>query len=356
MNTNQNNSSPYLNPISYWIVAISILAGLILSIVSWMDACTEACSAAHQYRFFGLRFEWLGVTIFLTAGLLHFYAKTKPYLTRLVGLMMIGALGSEVVFIGIQKYVIGSWCPLCLSIASTIGIIVLVYVVNYIKNLYQYMHQKQKGLIMKQLFKSLISMSVFTLGFLIASAGVAKPSDASAAVESIKDQLQMGNTRSNIKVYFISDWFCGACKKTEPEITKIYPAIKDRVGFYFVDLAVHSNTINYTPYNIAFIVNDKAQYMEIRHELDELSYREDSPTDEQMESIAKKLNASFHEVSFREIKAAMKYFDEISTKYNVTKTPTMVIENTKTGKNQILNGTGEITLSNVNKTIEELSK
>ncbi len=335
-----NKTSPFL----YWVVAVGIAAGLVLSIVSWLNACTTECSAAHEYRFFGMPFEWIGVAFFGVAGVLHYLSYTNY-----VGFMMAGAFGSEVVFVGIQKYVIGSWCPLCLSIAAVVAVVLIAYGIAY-------MTTRQKGSIMKQVYKGLTSLAFFTAGFIIAVAGVAKPADAVASTASVVNQIEMGNKSSPIKVYFISDWFCDACKKTEPAIAKIYPAIQGRVGFFFIDLAVHANTANYTPYNIAFIINDKAKYIEIRHELDELSYYQDAPTDVQMAAIAKKMGVPFHEVSFREVEAVMKFYDEIAAKYGIEKTPTMVIENSNTKQKAILNGTTEITLPNVEKTIDTLSK
>lgn len=338
------------------LIAVAIFTGLFLTILSWTHACTEACTAAHEFRFFGLPFEWIGVAFFSIAAIMHFLSRQYTILTDLVGILMAGAFGVETMFTVIQKYVIGSWCPLCLSIAATVGIVVIAYIASYTKNLKNLIEQKQKGKVMKQIWKSFYTSSVFIFGFLIAFAGVAKPDDAFAAGPTIQDRLEMGNKNSNIRIYFISDWFCISCKKAEPEIAKIYPAVKNQTSFYFIDLAVHKNTINYTPYHLAFLVNDKANYVEIRHELDELSYRADAPTDEQMEALAKRLGVPFHELNFREIQAGLKYFEEIAAKFNVTATPTLVIENTKTKEKAILNGTSEINLDNVQKTIEKLSK
>lgn len=322
-------------------MALAIAAGLVLSILAWADVCTTACSAAHEYRLFGMPFEWIGVAFFAIAGIWHVLSLNKPSLSNYLGWMTAGALGSEVVFIGVQKYVIGAWCPICLGIAAVVGFIFLVQVMVSIK---------QKDLIMK----SLTTLAFFTMGFLMAFIGIAKPVEAIDNPSAIISRLEMGNNNSDTKVYFITDWFCPACKKAEPEVANIYSAIQSRVGFFFVDLAVHANTANYTPYNIAFMINSKPKYLAIRHELDKLSYEENSPTDEQMTAIAKKLNVPFHEVSFREIKTAMQFYDQVAEKYDVNKTPTMVIENIKTNKKAILNGTGEITLSTVQKTIESL--
>lgn len=356
MNTKQSRVSPPFNRPLYWTIGIAIIAGFFLSFLSWMNACTEACTATHEYRFFNIRFEWIGLVFFAIAAIFHHFSRQYQIFSTLVGLMMVAALGAEIVFIGVQKYEIGSWCPLCLSIASTVAVVVIAYGIDYWKNISQVFQKRQKGYLMKQILKSLTSISLFIFGFLIAFAGVAKPADASANEQPIEEQLELGNKNSKIRIYFISDWFCTACKKVEPEILKIYPAVKNQVSFIFVDLAVHANTANYTPYNLAFMIHDKARYMEIRHELDELSYREDAPSDEQIEKIAKKLVVPFHELSFRDIEKGMKYFEQITTKYNVKATPTVVIENMQTKKNAILNGVGEITLPNVEQTITKLSK
>lgn len=349
MDINQKIASSSWGTFLYWTVALSASAGFILSILAWAKVCSTACSAAHDYRFFGMPFEWIGVAFFAIIGILHGLSLDRPALSTYVGWMAAGALGAEIVFIGIQKFVIGGWCPICLSIAAMVAIIVLAYSVASIKRF-------KKDLLMKHFTKSLTPIALLIVGFFVAFVGVAKPVDAADNATAIVSRLEMGNKNSDIKVYFITDWFCPACKKTEPEVANIFSAIQGKVGFFFVDLAVHANTANYTPYNIAFMVNDQAKYLAIRHELDALSYEQDSPTDEQMEAIAKKLHVPFHEMSFREIKTAMKFYDQIADKYNVDKTPTMVIENAKTSKKAILNGTAEITLPNVQKTIESLAK
>lgn len=356
MNIKQKISASPLGSILYWVVASATAAGLILSILSWANVCTTACSAAHEYRFFGMPFAWIGVAFFFLAGVLHYLSLEKPILSTYLGWMMAGALGSEVIFVGIQKYVIGGWCPICLGIAAMVALVLLMYGVAYIKKLSTYNHTRQKDLFMKHLYKSMTPLAFFAVGLLAAFIGVAKPVDAADNTAAVVNRLEMGNKNSDTKVYFITDWFCPACKKAEPEVANIYSAVQSRVGFFFVDLAVHPNTANYTPYNIAFMVNDKSKYIAIRHELDELTYHENAPTDEQMEAIAKKIGVPFHEMSFREIKTAMKFYDDVTDKYDINKTPTMVIENTKTKKKAILNGTGEITVENVQKTIESLAK
>lgn len=356
MNIKTKISSSPLGPVLYWTVALAIAAGFILSILSWTNICSTACSAAHKYRLFGMPFEWIGAGFFIMAGVLHYLSLNSPILSTYLGWMMAGALGSEVIFLGIQKYVIGGWCPICVSIASVIALILLTYGFVYIRKLLTLNKTNQKDLFMRQLSKSLTPLAFFTVGMLLAFIGVAKPVDAADNQTAMVSRLEMGNKDSDTKIYFITDWFCPACKKAEPAVAKIYSATKDKVGFFFVDLAVHANTANYTPYNVAFMANDKSKYIAVRHALDELSYRENSPTDEQMEAIAKKIGVPFHEMSFREVKTAMKFFDDVANKYDINRTPTMVIENTRTKKKAILNGTREITLENVQKTIESLAK
>lgn len=46
------------------ITAFSLLAGLILSIVSWLRLCSGACAESHNWRFFGGTFENLGLLFF----------------------------------------------------------------------------------------------------------------------------------------------------------------------------------------------------------------------------------------------------------------------------------------------------
>ena len=54
----------------------------------------------------------------------------------------------------------------------------------------------------------------------------------------------------------------------------------------FVDMPVHDESVNYIPYNLAFMLNDKDKYFILRRKLTQLALKETSPTEEQIKALA----------------------------------------------------------------------
>ncbi len=116
--------------LNFWIILVFIV-GLAMTTLSWMNVCRAACGEVHLYKYFGYDFEILGFVFFIGAGLLHALSLKFTWLGYIVGLMLAAAVGSEVNFILIQKYVIGQWCLLCLTIAAIIGVLALLYLTKF---------------------------------------------------------------------------------------------------------------------------------------------------------------------------------------------------------------------------------
>src|SRR4051794_38778996 len=103
----------------FWLISLALIASLILSVLSWLELCVEHCSANQDYRLFGLPFAMVGITFFTVLIALHFLSRRYQFMSRLVGWLIASALGAELMFIIIQKYTIGHWCPVCLGIAAS---------------------------------------------------------------------------------------------------------------------------------------------------------------------------------------------------------------------------------------------
>lgn len=350
----QNFSSPYKGQsVSYWIAALALIAGLALSVLSWAELCVEHCSANQDYRLFGLPFAITGMLFFTVLTSFHLLSPFYPLLSTFVGWMVALALGSEVYFIAVQKYQIGHWCPICLSIAFSLLITALALIGNY---MYTTLKQGTSGdTTMNKIKKTLTSLSLFVIGFLMAFAGVTKVDPLAAAVADMKSQLEMGTHGSPVEVYFVSDWFCPSCKKVEPRMEKIYAAVQSKVSFFFVDYPIHAKSMNFSPYNLAFLINDKAQYLKARHMLQTLAEQTDSPKEIDIIKQAKKEGLNFKELSFLDVKTGMQYFDDIVQKYELDATPILIVYNTKTNKYTKLEGTEGITEEKVLKAVDKIS-
>lgn len=333
----------------YWALLCVFACGLILSIISGLNLCTSECTETKSYLLFGLPFVYVGLAFFSVAILLHLFS--KYYLPRLIlAALLVGALGSEMVFIWIQKYQIGTWCPICLSIFGTIVLAGAIFLIGSI------IHQQQLGQPMKTIKNILSFIPVFLIGLLVALVGISKPDHQLIAMDNLKEKIELGDAKSPIEVYFITDWFCSACRKVEPVMQQLAPGIMKQAGFFFIDHAVNPETVNYSPYNLSFLIHNKANYFKIREALIRLSKKNKSPKDEAIKKAIAPLGEKLTELNYADIKAGTNFFDEISKKYDVKATPTLVIVNTKTNEVRQLKGESGITEANINEAIQAVKE
>lgn len=345
----------YYSP-GFWIAEIAITAGFILSIMSWLGVCVEHCSANKNFLLFGLPFGIFGILFFAILFAAHTFSLHYSSLTRWVGWMLASGLGAEVIFIGIQKYQIGHWCPVCLSIATSLLVAGLTFLAGYIQTFYAAIQQSHRGDIMRHIQKALASVSFFVIGILLAFIGVSKPDLAQAAANSMKERLVFGNANSAVEMYLITDWFCPSCKKIEPQLKGIYKVVEPQAKFYFVDYPIHRESLNFSPYNLAFLLNNKKQYLQARQMLHELTAKTKSPTDEDIVEAAKKEQIAFTELSYLDVKTGLEFFDKVAEQYDLSATPTLIITNTKTKKVVKLEGSNEITEKKILKAIETVNQ
>lgn len=323
--------------IAYHLATLFILGGAILTLISWMKLCSTYCSSAHNYRLFGVPFEVTGAFFFLALGVLHVLRKTKLML-----LLIALGLGAELYFIFLQKTAIGTWCPVCLSIAFCIACLGLCYLTIYNNQPHEeFMHP--------------LPLLAFTLIFGFASSflGVGKIDQLAAEESSLKEEIKFGNRTSPISIYVFTDWACPACRSVEPALEAMAPAITKQAQVTFVDAVVHPETLNYAPYNISFMAHNKPQYFQIRDALGKLSLKNKKPTDQDISAAVAPLGVTFQEIPYEDVALTMKYFDELVDKLKVTGTPTVAIINDTTKKGKKLSGK-EITEANVLKAIQAL--
>lgn len=174
--------------------------------------------------------------------------------------------------------------------------------------------------------------------------------------KTMREKLELGNKASPIKVYFITNWFCEACKKVEPIIEQVYPKIQDRFGIFFIDIPTHPESENYSPYDISFQINNKSQYIATRKMLSEMANHITIPTYQDIATAAKKNGIEFKDIPYQDVRGGMSVFDETIDKYELSSTPMILVINTKTNKIIRLSGTNEITEPNILKAINEVEK
>lgn len=341
---------------SFVIVGIALAAGMILTIISWLQLCSVECAEGHKYRLFGFPFEVAGAIFFITAGTVHVLSRHNSQLIFLTSLMIAGALGAELEFILMQKYKIGAWCPVCLGIASTIAIAALALGVEYAMHFINVLKQGDKGEVMRIQWRGISTAIVFFMGLLMAFVGTTKFNPLQAAEDTLKQNIAFGNQKSNVDIYIFTDWKCPACRAIEPELEKLVGKVGDKAKIHFIDLAVHPETMNFTPYNLSFMIHNKPNYFKLRRMLEAISLKTGAPSQELIEGEMRKLGEKYVELNYADVDIGNKYFKKLEKQYSVNKTPTLVIVNADAKKGKKLTGGSEITEANVLKSITLLQK
>lgn len=351
-----NSNSRFSEKVIFFLTLLVLAFGFILAIASWMRICSEACSQGHQYRLYGYTFETIGIPFFGMLIIAQLLSRRFPSLALFVGASISGAVGAELMFTYAQKYMIGHWCPICLSIAFSIFAAFILLAYQYFSRLLNILNNGQKGEIMRSISKGVMSLLLVAFGFIFSQSGLTKFNQLQAAENSIRDRIAFGNLESPVEVYVFTDWECPSCRKVEPALEKASPQIMKKASILYVDMPIHPESMNFTPYNLSFMIKNKNQYFRLRDELTELSLKTDTPTDEEVEALAKKLGVNYEQLNYSDIATGIKYFKHLAKQFNVDRTPTVVIVNKNQKKGKKLIGGSEITEENILKSIDSLSK
>jgi len=332
-----------------FFIRVPFFVGLALSIASALNLCgTSACTEAHKYALFGLPFSVVGIVFFIAAEALHELGALYRMFARLLSLIIFAACGAELAFLFIQKYVIQQWCPLCVGIAATVYFVAFLLSFERIKEVMPYLRERRISF-MQLLRKLSVIVLVFTIGFFVAYKGAQK----SEAEESVPD-IFLGNKSSALEVFILTDWFCPHCRNAEREIEKVLPAIEKKAKVVFVDVPIHPETENYTPYNLSFLVKDKDKYLSLRKALMGLAEKTKEPSQEDVQKAIAPLNVTYKPLSFMLVNSGIKYYDEIKKTYKVNGTPTVVVYSAKTKKTVRLLGTKEISEASILKALDDV--
>lgn len=316
----------------YHLATFAILAGIGLTAFSMLGLCTSSCSQTHNYRLLGMPFELSGAFFFGSLAIAHFYAFRHPQAKLLAEALIAMGLGAEIFFILLQKIQIGAWCPVCLSIASTIALAAIAYYLMYRKPL-------PKGVFMKNWLHAGMISTMITLGFVISLVGVSKVDTLGAIETDVKGKIKFGASNASTEIYIFTDWACPACRKVEPVLENFIPKILSTTKVTFVETVVHPETLNYAPYDLSFMVHDKARYFKIREALTQLALKVPEPNDEDIQAAVAPLGVKLRELPYQDVMAAMNYFEDLIKKYKVNATPTVVVVGSG-GKTKTLTGSG----------------
>lgn len=168
------------------------------------------------------------------------------------------------------------------------------------------------------------------------------PEAKTSAVISTPPGIWFGKKSSAVEVYFVSDWLCPFCRKIEPEIEKMAPAVGAVAKYTFLDLPVHRESSEFIPYSQSILVNEKLKYFTARKALIELATKTRNPDNQSVADAMKRHGISFKMIGFSTVMQLSVSGQDVIRKTKVTMTPTVVVRNSKTGKQQLLIGAQQI--------------
>lgn len=321
-----------------------VFIGFVLALVSWTDLCSfGGCTEAHQYRLFGMPLPLIGTIYFCVLSLLMLFSKKIPLLAFAMNMTLAGGAGAELVMIHLQKNVIQAWCPLCIGIAAVVFLLCIMNSVATVAESWRSDNMNIRNL----LSRSALMLVCLVTGFAVSFVGIKKPEAAGA-------DATLGKSGAKVEVYVFSDWLCPICVKVEPAIEEAYKALDKKVRFHFIDKVVHQESMNFVPYHLSFLVNEKTKYMQIRKGLFDLAKVNKNPTLQDVQAVVGPLGVTYKQLSFMDVTQAMSKAQALSNEYKVSGTPTIVVLNSASKKSKTLVGGKDITAENLIKTVKGL--
>jgi len=326
------------------ISLLLILTGLILAVLSGTDLCSfSGCTEAHEYRLFGFSLPLIGTLYFCLLALLLFLSGRFNALAPLLALTLAGGAGAELVMLHLQKNVIQAWCPLCLGIAAVVYLLCILRMsaAAIESRGFQTMNRRQF------ISKTVLLLVAAVVGFTVSFVGTTKPEAAGL-------ETSLGKQGSKIEIYVFSDWLCPMCVKVEPALEAAIPSLEKRARIYFIDKPIHKESMNFVPYHLSFLVNEKEKYLRIRKALFELAKVNKNPSLQDVQKAVTPLGVSYKQLSFMDVSQMMAKAQSLSAEYKVTGTPTVVVVNSSSKKSKTLVGGRDITAENLLKAVKSV--
>lgn len=333
-----------------------IISGLGFSFAGSTGICADSCSDAHKYNFMLFDMNILGAVYFISllgALALRFFKGYKwPY-----AYMLAGGVGAEIWFTAVQARLIGHVCMLCVMVALAMLGLVIIEFWQFMKVVMGAQQLRQKASIV---VKKLGIVFVMCAGLLTAVIGLGREPDISTDAAVMGNQISktidlgLGRKGADLSIYVVTDWFCPACIRVEPEVEQIYRESSNSANFFFIDMVVHGDSLEYIPYNSQFLANEKDKYIDIRKALTALAVKTRKPSFEEIAAAVKPLGVKPKPVDYRTALWAMQANHTVTNALKISSTPTIVVASKRSGKTVKLTGK-EIKLEKLRSVIKELT-
>lgn len=101
---------------------LAVVTGWLVSIFSVIqEMCmVSACRDTAAFTIFGINMGWFGIAYFCVLLIVLWQRKKYPRLDWMFSAMVFAGVGAEFRLLWIQKYIIGGWCPLCVTICCAL--------------------------------------------------------------------------------------------------------------------------------------------------------------------------------------------------------------------------------------------
>ena len=121
--------------------ALSILLWLAVS-TAWLvsifsviqEMCmVSACRDTAGFTIFGFNMGWFGIAYFSLILIVQWLRKKDCRLDWVFSVLLFSGIGAELRLLWIQKYVIGGWCPICVTICCALFVTAVLLVVEKVQ-------------------------------------------------------------------------------------------------------------------------------------------------------------------------------------------------------------------------------
>lgn len=115
---------------------LSLTTGWLVSIFSVVqELClATACSDTANFTLFGIGMGWFGIAYFSMVLLVLWLRQKLKVLNWALAALVFSGVGAEFRLLWIQKYVIGGWCPLCVTICCALFVAAILLVIEKVQD------------------------------------------------------------------------------------------------------------------------------------------------------------------------------------------------------------------------------
>lgn len=116
---------------------LAVTTGWLVSTFSVIqELCmVAACRDTAGFTIFGFNMGWFGIAYFTLLLIVLWQRKKVWWLDWAFSAMVFAGIGAELRLLWIQKYIIGGWCPLCVTICCALFIAAILLVIEKLQRM-----------------------------------------------------------------------------------------------------------------------------------------------------------------------------------------------------------------------------